>query len=364
MCICRQCRAQCSVVIALWIVLIVVLLFVVYVKCVHVNVCSSTEDLKLKYVKSFVSAKSSRQSHRDWLVIYFFLLSQIMADPFHWASGSSVLHVHILLKADDVDCNLLHIIHLQRSTCSVSTCSVFMVLLSSPAGLGLTASLHGLQQLHVQQPAQPGLATQDQVPVPGEHRPHGLGHMSIIWTADQLTDQQHRTPPPPSTPPAAPPHAPPPPHCPENCSPSKNTVPVRLLAFLWRSAEACASVCVGANVCVRMCSSQRASETALHALNASSRDSNASWRNKKKRIILKNKKRFVLVHRTLWVSGDDILIYLSILAEEKGALLFFFFFVPEAPGSLTCFSSTAASTIEHVTEWSTERQTCGDFMVL
>lgn len=51
--------------IALWIVLIVVLLFVVYVKCVHVNVCSSTEDLKLKYVKSFVSAKSSRQSHRD-----------------------------------------------------------------------------------------------------------------------------------------------------------------------------------------------------------------------------------------------------------------------------------------------------------
>lgn len=58
-----------------------------------------------------------------------------------------------------------------------------------PPGLGLPPSLHSLQQLHLQQPSQSGLATQDQVPVPGEHRPHGLGHMSLRRPLAPPTDR-------------------------------------------------------------------------------------------------------------------------------------------------------------------------------
>lgn len=60
----------------------------------------------------------------------------------------------------------------------------------SPAGLRLPPPLHGLQQLHLQQPTQPGVPSQDKVPVPGEHRPDGLGYIS--------------PPPPPSLPPPFP----------------------------------------------------------------------------------------------------------------------------------------------------------------
>lgn len=49
---------------------------------------------------------------------------------------------------------------------------------SSSSGLGLPPSFHGLQQLHLQQPPQPGVPTQDQVPLPGEHGQNGVGHMS------------------------------------------------------------------------------------------------------------------------------------------------------------------------------------------
>lgn len=74
-----------------------------------------------------------------------------------------------------------------------------------PPGFGLPTPLHGLQQLHLQQPSQPGLPTQDQVPVLGEHRKDGLGHMSPQrsirppspthrLTHQRPTHRQHRTP--------------------------------------------------------------------------------------------------------------------------------------------------------------------------
>lgn len=64
-------------------------------------------------------------------------------------------------------------IHKHESQCLLGNTLIF----SGPAGLGLAASLHCLQQLHLQQPAQSGLTAQDQVSLLGEHGPCGLGHM-------------------------------------------------------------------------------------------------------------------------------------------------------------------------------------------
>lgn len=74
----------------------------------------------------------------------------------------------------------LYFSHQTSPLSSSPTPSFFFSFLSSPPpGLRLPPSLNGLQQLHFQQPSQSGLPTQNQVPVPGEHRPDGLGHMSV-----------------------------------------------------------------------------------------------------------------------------------------------------------------------------------------
>lgn len=54
---------------------------------------------------------------------------------------------------------------------------LILVLLFGVAGFRFSTTLHCLQQLHLQQPTEPCLPAQDQVPLTGEYGPHGLGHM-------------------------------------------------------------------------------------------------------------------------------------------------------------------------------------------